>query len=657
MHFRHEIYCSVYSHGKKLNIMKMIKNIDKGYYVRHRYEFVFVGLMIVAIVLRLVLISNNWPAMNSDEAVMGLMAKHMAEGQGVPLVIYGQAYMGSLEAMLGSVFYHIFGPSIFALRLGLLVIFMLFLASMYVMTRLLYDHLLALITTGLLCLGTPEIFLHQLFAAGGYPEIVWLGSMLFIVATLLAISAYCDAPEDLRAKRWRLLLFVVYGLLAGLGIWSDPLIIPVIAASGLLLLRFNWREVCWLGGGLLLIGLILGLAPLIKHNLEVPWQQSTIVSMLHLQRATTGGSKPVYGLALIKQQVSSTLLQALPAISGANPLCEISSLPFFGPVTHHTLTCTVRQGAWSLGYFVLGGVAGFMAIRAIWQYHQRTGTMGNLKGPTTQTQPPLAPTGGPSSAGGKTTMGNLKGPTTQTQPPLAPTGRLSSAGGNGTTNTQVPALYSERRVYVLQWARLSLLLCALLVILAYLSSPVAAIYAGPTTRYLVCLDIAVPALLWPLWVGLRYASKLSSIALNRAVRLASLAGFLVIAITLLIGTVATFQQIPGTQRTYQSQQQLTNDLMKIGATRIYTEYWTCNTVILLSDERIICSNLKGQLQPGQDRYLAYRTAVRSTPGATYVFPSNSQQVAAIEQKIRQNNISYKRYEFDNYVVYETARVI
>ena len=614
--------------------MNMIKSIDKGYYVRHKYDFVFLGLMIVAILLRLVLISNNWPAMNSDEAVMGLMASHMAEGQGIPLVIYGQAYMGSLEAMLGSVFYHLFGPSIFALRLGLLVIFLLFLSSMYLMTRLLYDQQLALITIGLLCLGTPEIFLHQLFAAGGYPEIVWLGSMLFLVATLLAISTYCDASEDLRAKRRRLLLFAVYGLLAGLGIWSDPLILPVIAASGLLLLRFNWRELCWPGGGLLLIGLIIGLAPLIKHNLEVPWQQSTLVSLLHLQRATTGGSKPVYGLSLVKQQISSTLLHALPAISGANPLCQTTSLPFFGPVTHHTLTCTLRQGVWSLGYFILGGVALFMATRAIWHYHQQT-----------------------RQASGVSTTGNLKGPTTQTQPPLAPTSPLCSAHGKKMTDTQASALHSERRVYVLQWARLSLLLCALLVLLAYLSSPVSAIYAGPTTRYLVCLDIAVPALLWPLWSGLRYAGKLPSIALNRATRLACLGGFLVIAITLLIGTIATFQQIPGTQKTYQSNQQLMNDLMKIGATRIYTEYWTCNTLILLSNERIICSNLKDHLQPGQDRYLAYRTTVRSTPGATYVFPSNAPQVATIEQKIHQDNIPYKRYEFDHYVVYVTPRMI
>jgi hypothetical protein len=575
--------------------MNILKSSNKRYYVRHKYELFFAALLIVATLLRLALISHSWPTMNSDEAVMGLMAKHMAEGQGIPLVIYGQAYMGSLEAMLGAVFYHLSGPSIFSLRPGLLVIFILFLSSMYLMTRLLYNQQLALITSGLVCLGTPEVFLHQLFAAGGYPEIVWLGSMLFLVAALLAISAYCDVLEDQRARRRRLLLFATYGLLAGLGIWSDPLIIPVIAASGLLLLRFDWRELRWQGGGLLLIGLLIGLAPLIKHNLDVPWQQSTLVSMLHLQQATTGGSQPVYGLSLVKQQLSSTLLYALPAISGANPLCPATALPFFGPVTQQTLVCSLRQGVWSLGYFILGGVACFMALRAIRHYHQQT--------------------------------------------------RSTSAA------------YNERRMYVLQWARLSLLLCALLVLLAYLSSPASAIYAGPTTRYLICLDITVPALLWPLWSGLRYAGELSSIALNRAVHLASLAGFFVIAITLLIGTIATFQQIPGTQHTYQNDQKLTQDLVKIGATRIYTEYWTCNKLILLSNEHIICSNLKEQLQPGQDRYLPYRTAVHSTPGAIYVFPSNAPQLATIEQKIHQYNIPYKRFTLDNYVVYEMPNPI
>jgi 4-amino-4-deoxy-L-arabinose transferase-like glycosyltransferase len=575
--------------------MDRTRSILQKYYIKHRYTLFFLTLVIAAALLRLEMIRHNWPTMNSDEAVMALMAKHMAEGQGIPLVIYGQAYMGSLEAMLGAVFYHLTGPSIFSLRLGLLVIFILFLTSMYFMTCLLYNRQLALITCALLCLGTPEIFLHQLFAAGGYPEIVWLGSLLFLVATLLAISAYCDPAEEQQAKRRRLCLFAAYGLLAGLAIWSDPLVIPVIVASGLLLLRFAWREVRWLGGGLLLIGLLIGLAPLIKHNLDVPWQQSTLVSLLHLQQGTTGDNKPIPSLLLVKQQFSSTLLYALPAISGANPLCPTTSLPFFGPMSLQTLTCSLRQGLWSLGYFILGSIACMMALRAIKRYHQQT--------------------------------------------------RISTAADE------------ERRTYVLQWARLSLLLCALLVLLAYLSSPVSAMYAGPTTRYLVCLDIATPALLWPFWLGWHYTGHRLARVPRQAIRLASLAGFLIMAITLLIGTFATFQQIPGTQRTYQNDQKLTSDLMKIGATRIYTEYWTCNKLILLSNERILCSNVKDQLQPGQDRYLPYRTAVRSTPGAIYVFPANAPQLATLEHKIQQDKIPFKRYTFDHYVVYEIPNPI
>ena len=35
-----------------------------------------------------------------DEAVVGLMAKHISEGRELPVFYYGQPYLGSLEAFL-----------------------------------------------------------------------------------------------------------------------------------------------------------------------------------------------------------------------------------------------------------------------------------------------------------------------------------------------------------------------------------------------------------------------------------------------------------------------------------------------------------------------------------------------------------------------------
>ena len=43
------------------------------------YELWMIVLVVAASLLRYVLISHNWPVTNSDEATMGLMAKHIAE--------------------------------------------------------------------------------------------------------------------------------------------------------------------------------------------------------------------------------------------------------------------------------------------------------------------------------------------------------------------------------------------------------------------------------------------------------------------------------------------------------------------------------------------------------------------------------------------------
>ncbi len=51
--------------------------------------------------LRIILASQNWPPTNSDEATMGLMARHIAYRGEYPIVFYGQNYMGALRTCMG----------------------------------------------------------------------------------------------------------------------------------------------------------------------------------------------------------------------------------------------------------------------------------------------------------------------------------------------------------------------------------------------------------------------------------------------------------------------------------------------------------------------------------------------------------------------------
>ena len=59
---------------------------------------------------------------DSDEAVFGLMAKHLAEGRAFPLFMYGQSYILAVEAWLAAPLFLVFGPSVAALKLPLLAI-------------------------------------------------------------------------------------------------------------------------------------------------------------------------------------------------------------------------------------------------------------------------------------------------------------------------------------------------------------------------------------------------------------------------------------------------------------------------------------------------------------------------------------------------------
>ncbi|MEZ5417636.1 MAG: hypothetical protein R2708_09860 [Vicinamibacterales bacterium] len=58
--------------------------------------------------------------MDADQAVMGLMAKHIAEGRAFPLYFYGQDYLLAIEAYLAAPVMWVLGPTEVALKLPVL---------------------------------------------------------------------------------------------------------------------------------------------------------------------------------------------------------------------------------------------------------------------------------------------------------------------------------------------------------------------------------------------------------------------------------------------------------------------------------------------------------------------------------------------------------
>ncbi|MFY1671511.1 hypothetical protein ACN27G_16285 [Plantactinospora sp. WMMB334] len=220
-----------------------------------------IALGIAGLGYRLVMLLIDVPPSNSDEATMGLAAMHISEGRHWPAFFYGQHYMGTLEAYLAAPIFAWLGPSVLALRLPLLLLYAAFLVFLWVLTRWLYSPWLATFTVGLLALGSDRILKNQLIGGGGYPEIDPLGVLLLLLSIGLALNRI----------RHRTVGYAAWGLIAGMLVWIQWLMMPYVVAAGVLLLASTRRQMLRRGHLsvlALLGGFLLGVAPQLAHTLN-----------------------------------------------------------------------------------------------------------------------------------------------------------------------------------------------------------------------------------------------------------------------------------------------------------------------------------------------------------------------------------------------------
>lgn len=252
---------------------------------------------------RLYLVLNTVPVSNSDEATFGLAALHIAQGREHPVFLYGQRYMGMLQSYLAAPLLAVTGPSWPALRLPVLALYALFLWLIHRLTRRIGSPWFATTVVGLLALGSERVIRDQVTTVGGRPEVkVAVLAMLLIVMGL--------ARGTVRHRWWAVGGF---GLLAGLALWSDWLIVPYLAVAGLALLWVLRRELLGWAGLLLVLGFGVGIAPMIRDNLVAPPGQDSLSVLGRI--SGTQGPTPSWG-----QRLDGGLLEGVPQATGLCPL-------------------------------------------------------------------------------------------------------------------------------------------------------------------------------------------------------------------------------------------------------------------------------------------------------------------------------------------------
>jgi hypothetical protein len=81
------------------------------------------GVLVAAVLLRSwFLLAFDESYFDSDQAIVGLMAKHLIEGRALPLFFYGQEYMLAVEAWLMAPVFAVLGPTVFALRVTIVLL-------------------------------------------------------------------------------------------------------------------------------------------------------------------------------------------------------------------------------------------------------------------------------------------------------------------------------------------------------------------------------------------------------------------------------------------------------------------------------------------------------------------------------------------------------
>jgi hypothetical protein len=511
-----------------------------------------------------VLLLLHVPNTDGDESTIGLMALHIAQGRHFPAYFYGDDYMGAFEAYLAAPVVGLFGPSVLALRLPMvLALYVAFGWLMYRLTARLYTRWFAVLIAGLMALGSDHIISMQLRASGGYPELSAAGALLILLAVELAAG---DASQGWR----RLLTFGGWGVAAGFVLWDNWLPLPYLAVAAALLLWTCRRELLGRAGAMLAAGVAVGATPMIVHLLHAAPGHNVLSQVLALSKGSTpvGPGDRLYGGVLV----------GLPFSSG---LC-------------HPDRCDPWQMSWAPIYLALLAMAAGLAVAGL-----------------IRTRPGAAGPGNPSET------------------------QIRHAG------------------------RLALAVAAALGLFLYVRSATAGVEPMSNARYLHALPISLPAALWPLWTAARRWPVLRGFRTERATprrlvragAIGSVGMLACFAATMLVATVLAVLNVPRASAPDHRVRALITTLDRLGATRVYSDYPTCNRLSYLTGERMVCAVIHNDLGRGKDRYQPYREAVDADARPTYAIPADSPIRRAFEDELAREDITADAREAAGYRIY------
>src|SRR5260370_36133527 len=218
-----------------------------------RRHLPFLLILVGTAIVRFVILFVSQTHVTSDEAIIGLMAKHILEGRYFPFYFYGISYNASCawEAYLAVVPFAIAGVGVVALKIPTVLLSLACLALFYAMTTRLYSIRVATSASLIFALWPGLMKWH--FQPRGY-------AFYFLFVPALIILFLIIEKEPIRRTRD----FFFFGLACGIAFWSMELLLITILALWLLL--FLRRKFSIKSFGICAGGFLIGYSPAILWN-------------------------------------------------------------------------------------------------------------------------------------------------------------------------------------------------------------------------------------------------------------------------------------------------------------------------------------------------------------------------------------------------------
>lgn len=251
------------------------------------------------ILLRVWVLGSPLGSLTSDEAIVGLMARHaLSDGQ-ITAFFWGQPYGGSLEPLLAAGLFAVVGSGTIALKM--VPLFLSVAATLLIVPvgRHFVGDRVARYAAAAFWVSAANYIWWSTKAVGFYWSCLVLG-LLF----LLLVIRLVDRPDGV--LRW-----VALGLVGGLGWWTSPQMLHFVL-PGLAWLVWRLRGRAVRGLAIAAVPALVGAAPWIWHNVR-----------LGFPSLGSDATPPVTFLAHMK----SFVVQGVPVVIGLDQTIPLPGRP------------------------------------------------------------------------------------------------------------------------------------------------------------------------------------------------------------------------------------------------------------------------------------------------------------------------------------------